>query len=103
MKKLIHKSEDRGKSDLGWLHSRFSFSFADYYNPLRLGFGALTVLNDDIIEPGKGFGAHSHDNMEIITIVTQGELEHKDSTGVTEVIKPGDIQIMSAGKGIIHS
>src|SRR3989344_9226327 len=99
----FHKAELRGKGDAGWLHSRFSFSFSDYYNPKRMGFGKLRVLNDDIIEPGQGFGAHSHANMEIITIVTEGELEHKDSTGVKEVIKTGEIQVMSAGKGIIHS
>lgn len=103
MQKEIHKAEDRGKSELGWLHSRFSFSFADYYNRKRMGFGKLRVLNDDIVEPGKGFGAHQHANMEIVTIVTEGELEHKDSTGVKEVIKERDVQVMSAGKGITHS
>lgn len=103
MKKEIHKAEERGESDLGWLHSRFSFSFADYYNPNRMGFGALRVLNDDIIEPGKGFGIHSHANMEIITIVTEGKLEHKDSMNLTEIIRLGEIQVMSAGTGITHS
>ncbi len=99
----IHRANERGKSELGWLHSRFSFSFADYSNPQRLGFGKLLVLNDDIIEPGKGFGAHSHDNMEIITLVTKGNLEHKDSLGKSEVVKTGEMQVMSAGRGITHS
>lgn len=103
MQNEIHAAEERGKSDLGWLQSRFSFSFADYYNPRRMGFGKLRVLNDDIIAPGKGFDTHQHANMEIITIVTAGKLEHKDSTGVKEVISKGDIQVMSAGKGMTHS
>ena len=99
----LHRSKDRGKSELGWLHSRFSFSFADYSNPERIGFGKLIVLNDDLIEPARGFGAHSHDNMEIITLVTKGELQHKDSLGNSEVIKAGEMQVMSAGRGITHS
>ena len=103
MKKEIHRSEQRGASDLGWLHSRFSFSFADYYNPKRKGFGTLLVMNDDIIEPSKGFGAHEHDNMEIISIPVYGELAHKDNTGVQEIVKEDEIQVMSAGSGIIHS
>ncbi len=103
MKKEIHKSEQRGKSELGWLHSRFSFSFADYYNPKRIGFGKLLVFNDDIIEPGYGFGSHFHSNMEIISIPIEGGLAHKDSTGVKEVIKVGEIQVMSAGSGVVHS
>ncbi|MEK6918339.1 MAG: pirin family protein [Nanoarchaeota archaeon] len=103
MKKEIHKAETRGKSDISWLHSRFSFSFANYHNPNKMGFGKLRVLNDDVIEPSKGFGSHPHDNMEIITILTEGELIHKDSTGVEEVLAPGKIQVMSAGSGIVHS
>jgi len=103
MKKQVHRSKERGKSDLGWLHSRFSFSFADYYNPKRTGFGKLLVFNDDTIKPGKGFGLHPHKNMEIITLVTEGELAHKDSTGAEEVLKPGEVQVMSAGSGIAHS
>ena len=103
MKIQIHKSEERGRSDLEWLHSRFSFSFANYRNSRRMGFGALRVLNDDIVEPGLGFGAHEHDNMEIISIPLEGELAHKDSTGDEDVIGVGDISVMSAGSGVIHS
>ena len=103
MKKNIHRANERGEAKHDWLHTRFSFSFADYHNPERMGFGKLLVLNDDIIAPAKGFGTHPHDNMEIISIPTQGELAHKDNTGVEEVIIPGQIQVMSAGTGILHS
>src|SRR3989338_1605783 len=103
MKTELHHASDRGKGNVGWLHSRFSFSFADYYNPQRMGFGKLRVLNDDVIAAGTGFDLHSHRDMEIITIVTEGTLEHKDSTGVVEFIKTGEIQVMSAGSGIVHS
>ncbi len=103
MKAEIHKSQERGKNELGWLHSRFSFSFANYYNPKRIGFGKLVVLNDDIILPSRGFSFHPHTNMEIITIVTEGELEHQDNIGSKDRIKPGELQVMSAGRGIIHS
>ena len=103
MKIEIHNAEERGKSELGWLHSRFNFSFAEYYNPMRMGFGALRVINDDVIEPGKGFGMHPHRDMEIITFVTEGILEHKDSTGARGTIKSGEVQVMSAGTGVIHS
>src|SRR3989344_430957 len=103
MVKIVHRSEERGKSELGWLRSRFSFSFAGYSNSKRNGFGKLLVLNDDVVSPGKGFGAHSHNNMEIITLVTKGELEHKDSLGNVELIKDGEMQVMSAGRGITHS
>ncbi len=99
----IHRSEDRGRAEEGWLHSRHSFSFADYYNPKRMAFGALRVLNDDVIEPGQGFGTHGHDNMEIITIVLEGTLQHEDSEGHRGLIRPGDVQRMSAGTGIRHS
>src|SRR3989344_6300736 len=99
----INRANERGKSDLGWLKSNFSFSFANYHNPQRMGFGRLRVLNDDYIEAGRGFGAHPHDNMEIVTIPLSGELMHKDSTGKKEVIIPGQIQAMSAGSGIAHS
>ncbi|MDO8627772.1 MAG: pirin family protein [Candidatus Diapherotrites archaeon] len=99
----IHKSSDRGSAEHGWLHSKFSFSFADYHNSERMNFGALRVLNDDIIEPGAGFGMHFHENMEIITIVLEGVLEHKDSIGSNGIIPAGDVQRMSAGKGITHS
>jgi redox-sensitive bicupin YhaK (pirin superfamily) len=100
---IIHKSESRGLADHGWLKSRHTFSFANYYNPDRMHFGALRVLNDDAVEAGQGFGKHPHDNMEIISIPIEGALEHKDSMGNTAVIKKGDIQVMSAGTGIFHS
>ncbi len=103
MKKIIHRENERGVAEHGWLHSRFSFSFAEYYNPRKMGFGLLRVLNDDIIEAGEGFGTHPHNNMEIITIMLHGELEHKDSSGSGSVIRPGEIQVMSAGTGILHS
>jgi redox-sensitive bicupin YhaK (pirin superfamily) len=100
---IIHKAASRGVANHGWLHSFHSFSFASYYNPERIHFGALRVLNDDTVSGGMGFGAHPHDNMEIISIPLQGDLEHKDSMGNTTVIKHGDIQVMSAGTGIQHS
>ena len=103
MKKNVHRSNERGEANHHWLHSRFSFSFAHYYNPNRLGFGKLRVVNDDIVAPGEGFGTHPHNNMEIISIPTEGELAHKDSTGSEEVIVPGQVQVMSAGSGILHS
>lgn len=103
MKINIQRSNERGDANHGWLHARFSFSFADYYNPNRMGFGKIVVLNDDTISPGKGFGEHPHENMEIISIPTEGELSHKDNTGSEEVIVPGQIQVMSAGSGILHS
>jgi len=100
---IIHKSESRGHANHGWLDSHHTFSFANYYHPERIHFGALRVLNDDIVEGGKGFGTHPHDNMEIISIPLSGDLEHRDSMGNTTVIKQGDVQIMSAGTGIQHS
>ena len=103
MNTVVHKANSRGYANHGWLKSRHSFSFAGYYNPERVNFGALRVLNDDQVEGGQGFGTHPHDNMEIISIPLQGDLEHKDSTGRNEVIKQGDVQIMSAGTGIRHS
>jgi len=103
MKKIIQRANERGTAEHGWLHSKFSFSFAEYYNPNKMGFGLLRVLNDDIIEPGQGFGTHPHNNMEIITIMLKGELEHKDSSGSGSVIMPGEIQVMSSGTGILHS
>lgn len=103
MKTNIHKSEERGGANHGWLNTRFSFSFAEYYNPKRMGFGALRVLNDDIIAGGTGFPTHPHANMEIVTIVMEGELEHKDSMGNGSIIRPGEAQRMSAGSGIRHS
>ncbi len=103
MKTLIHRSIERGIAEHGWLHSRHSFSFARYYNPEKMNFGLLRVLNDDIVEPGEGFGTHPHDNMEIITIVLNGQLEHRDSMGNGSVINEDDVQVMSAGSGITHS
>lgn len=103
MKTTIHKADTRGKAEHGWLSSRFSFSFAEYYDPQRMGFGKLRVINDDIIQPAKGFSTHGHQNMEIITIPLAGNLEHKDSMGNTSVIHSGEVQIMSAGTGVMHS
>jgi len=103
MKTTIHKADSRGLADHGWLKSRHTFSFAGYYDPQRTRFGLLRVLNDDIVQPAEGFGAHPHDNMEIVSIPLSGELAHKDSTGTKKVIKTGDLQIMSAGSGIVHS
>lgn len=103
MNTVVHKSDSRGFADHGWLRSRHTFNFAGYHNPDRIHFGALRVLNDDIVAGGKGFGTHAHDNMEIVSIPLYGDLEHKDSTGTGEVIKTGDVQIMSAGSGLRHS
>lgn len=100
---VLHKADSRGLANHGWLLSRHTFSFANYYNPDRIHFGALRVLNDDMVEAGKGFGTHPHDNMEIISIPLEGDLEHKDSMGTVSVIRHGDIQVMSAGSGIFHS
>jgi quercetin 2,3-dioxygenase len=100
---ILHKSETRGDANHGWLHSKHTFSFANYYNPERMHFGVLRVLNDDHVAAGMGFGTHPHDNMEIISIPLEGDLEHKDSMGNTTIIKNGDIQVMSAGTGIQHS
>jgi len=103
MSLVIHRAEDRGKADHGWLQSRFSFSFASWHDPERMGFGALRVLNDDIIAPNSGFGMHPHKNMEIITIVTEGEVTHEDSLGNKSVLDSSKVQAMSAGKGVVHS
>lgn len=103
MKTLIHKSETRGHVNHGWLDAHHSFSFGQWYNPERVHFGKLRVLNDDIVKAGFGFGKHPHDNMEIITIPLSGALEHKDSTGGHGIIAKNDVQVMSAGSGIEHS
>ncbi|MFB6319566.1 pirin family protein [Saccharicrinis sp. FJH54] len=103
MKTIIHKASSRGHANHGWLDTHHTFSFANYYNPERIHFGALRVLNDDVVDPGKGFGMHPHDNMEIITIPLEGDLEHKDNMGNQAVIKEGDVQVMSAGTGVFHS
>lgn len=100
---VLHKAETRGHANHGWLDSHHTFSFANYYNPERMHFGVLRVLNDDRVDAGMGFGTHPHDNMEIISIPLEGDLEHKDSMGNTSVIKHGDIQVLSAGTGITHS
>ncbi len=99
----IHRANERGVAEHGWLHSRFSFSFAEYHHPERMRFGALRVINDDVIEAGKGFGMHPHRDMEIVSIVTRGALEHKDSQGNHGVIHAGQVQYMSAGSGVLHS
>lgn len=100
---VLHKAGTRGNANHGWLQSYHTFSFANYYNPERMNFGVLRVLNDDTVSPGMGFGTHPHNNMEIISIPLEGDLEHKDSMGNTTVIRNGDIQVMSAGTGIQHS
>lgn len=103
MEYIIHTSDSRGSADYGWLKTNYSFSFAEYMNTDRMGFGALRVLNDDKIAGSKGFGAHPHNNMEIITITLSGGLEHKDNMGNVAISKPGDVQVMSAGSGVFHS
>lgn len=99
---ILHKAGTRGKADHGWLKSYHTFSFSNYFNPERVQFGALRVLNDDQVSGGMGFGEHPHKNMEIISIALEGELQHEDSMGNVAVIKPGEIQAMSAGTGIYH-
>lgn len=103
MKTIIHKAETRGHANHGWLKTYHTFSFASYYDPQRIHFGALRVLNDDTIAAGEGFGTHPHDNMEIITLPLVGDLKHKDNMGNEGIIKSGDLQVMSAGTGIEHS
>ena len=103
MKNVLHKANTRGHANHGWLDSWHTFSFAGYYDPSRTHFGVLRVLNDDTVAPGMGFGKHPHDNMEIISIPLEGDLEHQDNTGTNQVIKAGDVQVMSAGSGIAHS
>jgi quercetin 2,3-dioxygenase len=99
----IRKSDERGYANHGWLESRFSFSFAEYQDPNHVHFGPLRVINDDYIEAGKGFGTHGHRDMEIVTYVLEGAIAHKDSIGNGETIRPGEVQRMSAGRGIMHS
>lgn len=103
MRYIIHKENERGSMNIGWLNAKYSFSFANYYDPNKTGFGFLRVLNDDIIAPGKGFDTHPHNNMEIITIPLRGAIAHKDSSGGEGIITSGEVQIMSAGKGVYHS
>lgn len=103
MKTIMHRSNTRGHAEHGWLDSHHTFSFASYHNPERVRFGLLRVLNDDIVQPGEGFGTHPHDNMEIVSIPLSGALAHKDSTGNEHVINTGDVQKMSAGSGLYHS
>ena len=103
METIIHKAEKRGYSDHGWLQSHHSFSFADYHNPEKMHFGKLRVLNDDKVGPSKGFGMHAHRDMEIITIPLQGALKHSDNLGNEKVIKSGEVQVMTAGTGVMHS
>ncbi len=103
MNTILHEAGSRGYADHGWLISHHTFSFANYYNPDRMHFGVLRVLNDDTVDEGKGFATHPHDNMEIISIPLDGDLEHKDSMGNVAVIRQGDVQVMSAGTGIYHS
>ena len=102
-KTIFHPADKRGHANHGWLDAHHSFSFASWYDPTKVHFGALRVLNDDIIDGGQGFGRHPHDNMEIITIALDGTLEHKDSMGHTQQIVPNEVQVMSAGTGITHS
>lgn len=99
----IRRGEDRGTTDIGWLHSRHSFSFGRHFDRDNIEYHGLRVINDDIVAPGGGFGEHPHDNMEIMTWVLDGALQHGDSTGSGGVIRPGDLQVMSAGRGITHS
>ena len=103
MKTVLHPADSRGVAEHGWLSSRFSFSFSHWYEPARMGFGALRVLNDDTIAPSSGFGMHPHANMEIITIVTKGEVTHEDSMGNRGVVRAGEVQVMTAVTGVVHA
>ncbi len=103
MEAVVHKADTRGKVDFGWLKSNHTFSFGNYMNPDRIRFASLRVLNDDMVAPGRGFDPHPHQNMEIISIPMEGALEHKDSIGTSGIIRSGEVQVMSAGTGIVHS
>ncbi len=103
MEKVFHPADSRGKAQFGWLNANYSFSFANFFDPNKIQFGQLRVLNDDTVKPGMGFGTHPHKDMEIITIPLSGEVRHKDSMDHTKIVKAGEVQVMSAGTGVEHS